>query len=56
MRNLHTMISDCNLLIDFRRFPENAQEVQTMVEQGTKGRKLKSTYLPLILFYGGCIV
>ena len=56
MRNLHTMLSECNLLIDFKRFPENAQEVQTMVEKGTKGRKLKSSYLPPVLFYGGCIV
>ena len=56
MRNLHTMISECNLLIDFRRFPENAQEVQIMVERVTRGRKLKSSYLPPVLFYGGCIV
>ena len=56
MRNLHTMLSECNLLIDFRRFPENTQEVQTMVGKGTKGRKLRSSYLPPVLLYGGCIV
>jgi hypothetical protein len=50
------MHSECNLLIDFKRFPENTEEVRTMVEKGTRGRKFKSSYLPPVLFYGGCIV
>jgi hypothetical protein len=50
------MPSECNLLIDFIRFPEDAQEVQIIVDQGTKGRKLRSFFSPPGLFHGGCIV
>jgi hypothetical protein len=46
------MLSECNLLIDFRRFPENSQVVQKIMGKGTKGRKLRSSFSPPVIFYG----
>jgi hypothetical protein len=50
------VLSECNLLIEFRRFPENSQEIQKIVDKGRKGKQLRSPFSPLVVFYGGCIV
>jgi hypothetical protein len=56
MRDIHSMLSDTNLIIDFLQFPENSQGVAKIREESKEDQGLDSSSSGVVLFRGCCVV
>ena len=56
MLNIHTLLSDTNLLIDLSQISNDLREMEKIRGGSREDQKLDASSTEVVLLHGGCIV